>query len=127
MMWKMFGIELTHQDRRFSEAISRPRQVFITQSRSLATRVEESYAKLTKVLTTHGKNLKQLKEIAAEQKDRIQHQTGLVDHDEEEDYRSSLPARFSQLRDEHFPLFVTFDKVRGLLCPWIISSTDYLE
>ncbi|KAK7034640.1 hypothetical protein VNI00_012282 [Paramarasmius palmivorus] len=115
MMWKMFGIELTHQDRRFSEAISRPRQVFITQSRSLATRVEESYAKLTKALTTHGKNLKQLKEIAAEQKDRIQHQTGLVDHDEEEDYRSSLPARFSQLRDEHFPLFVTFDKLCKLL------------
>ncbi|ESK85770.1 hypothetical protein Moror_2448 [Moniliophthora roreri MCA 2997] len=114
MMWKMFGIEISYQEL-FSETVSRPRQVFVTQSRSLAVRVEESYSKLTKARATHGKSLKALHQIAREQNDKMQDQAGLVDLDEEEDYRSLLPTKFSELKDEHFPLFVTFDKLCKLL------------
>ncbi|EEB88265.1 hypothetical protein MPER_13994, partial [Moniliophthora perniciosa FA553] len=60
--------------------------------------------------TTLGKGLKALHKIAQEQTDKMQEQAGLVDLDEEEEYRSLLPTKFSELKDEHFPLFVTFDK-----------------
>ncbi|KAL0573766.1 hypothetical protein V5O48_008193 [Marasmius crinis-equi] len=113
MMWKMFGIERAYEQ--MPDAVpSRPRQVFVTQSRSLAIRVEESFLKLTKALTTHGKSNKELVEIA-KAKQETHEEEGLVDQDEEEEYRSTLPTRFSELRDEHFPLFVTFDKLCKLL------------
>ncbi|KAG7086906.1 hypothetical protein E1B28_002824 [Marasmius oreades] len=111
MMWKMFGIERAYQQ--MTSVAFRPRQVFVTQSRSLAIRVEESFLKLTKALTTQGKTNKELVQLA-----RINQETQeecLVDQDEEEEYRSTLPTRFSELKDEHFPLFVTFDKLCKLL------------
>lgn len=35
----------------------------------------------------------------------------MVDEDDQENWRSDLPRQFSALEDEHFPLFITFDKV----------------
>ncbi|KAL0065389.1 hypothetical protein AAF712_007595 [Marasmius tenuissimus] len=113
MMWKMFGIERAYEQ--MTEAVSsRPRQVFVTQSRSLAIRVEESFLKLTKTLTTRGKTNKELVQLAKANKE-TREEEGLVDQDEEEEYRSTLPTKFSELKDEHFPLFVTFDKLCKLL------------
>ena len=112
-MWKMFGIERAYEQ--MPDAVpSRPRQVFVTQSRSLAIRVEESFTKLTKALTTQGKTNKELVQIAKANQD-TREEEGLVDQDEEEEYRSTLPTRFGELKDEHFPLFVTFDKVRAFV------------
>jgi hypothetical protein len=35
-----------------------------------------------------------------------------VDQDDNEQWRSDLPERFSELLDKHFPLFITYDRVR---------------
>jgi hypothetical protein len=37
---------------------------------------------------------------------------GLVDQDEAANWHEDLPQRFSDLQDTHFPIFITFDKVR---------------
>jgi len=36
---------------------------------------------------------------------------GLIDVDDEENWRDDLPKQFSLLEEKHFPLFITYDKV----------------
>jgi len=58
------------------------------------------------------------KEPRATGKDTEQ-QTELADQDNEQ-WRSDLPEKFSGLLDEHFPLFITYDQV------WISLSPKHL-
>lgn len=44
---------------------------------------------------------------------REQRRFRLVDEEDITQWRSDLPTRFSALRDEHFPLFLTYDHVRS--------------
>ena len=90
-------------------ATHRPRQLFVTQSRVLATRVEEYYKKLADSLDIACKPLEEMKKSTLEQS-KSENDGELVDLDEEE-WRGDLPKRFSELQDHHFPLFITFDKV----------------
>ena len=39
-------------------------------------------------------------------------QTEFVDQDCDQQWKSDLPERFSELLDEHFPLFISYDRVR---------------
>jgi len=108
MLFKMLGIERAYLLRK--ETMSKPRQIFVTQSRVLAGKVDEYFQKLLESLNASNKSREELVQLAA--KRRVEHETGgLVDLDDDDHWRSDLPAKFSDLRDEHFPLFLTFDKV----------------
>ncbi|THH32624.1 hypothetical protein EUX98_g1581 [Antrodiella citrinella] len=112
MIFKMLGIERTWEQSRelFQGTLSRPRQIFVTQSKVLAEKVEEYYAKLSQSLAAEQRSTQESSKISA---DKVQ--KGLVDHDEEELYRGDLPRRFGELEDKHFPLFVTYDQLCRLL------------
>ena len=114
MLFKILGIErswTTHQD-----TLMKPRQVFVTQSRVLADKVQEYYKRLHDSLSSADKDPEELRAIALAR--AAEQDQGLVDRDEEIERRSDLPKRYSELRDEHFPMFMTFDQVR---CPLLSS------
>jgi hypothetical protein len=48
----------------------------------------------------------------------------LVEYDNTVDLRVDLPRRFSELKDKHFPLFVSFDKVRVLFAVCGLFDSD---
>lgn len=112
MLFKMLGIERAWETvcESLNDSISRPRQVFVTQSRVLAEKVEEYYRKLTESHAAAMRSMQESAQIGAQKQNP--EDRALIDQDEEEFWRGSLPKRFSELRDEHFPLFVTFDHVR---------------
>ena len=105
MLFKMLSIERTWQ--KYRDIGPKPRQVFITQSRVLATKVQEYFDKLmsSHEVSEHSQDGLRTMETDAEQ------ETDLVDLDDDEKWRSDLPDRFSDLLDDHFPLFVTYDRV----------------
>lgn len=111
MLFKMLSIQRTWQQ--YPDIGPKPRQVFITQSRVLATKVQEYFAKLVSSLEAPACSPEGLRvmEMDAEQED------DLVDLDDDEKWRSDLPERFSELSDDHFPLFITYDRVRISLSP----------
>lgn len=107
MLFKMLGIERAWELR--SEEVPKVRQLFVTKSRMLVEKVEEYFAKLMSSLLTSSKSPEELKELAKAQR-LAQETEAMVDMDEEVDYRSDLPPRFSLLTEAHFPLFITFDQ-----------------
>ncbi len=111
MLFKMLGIERAWEAHR--EAMAKPRQLFVTQSRVLAEKVEEYFAKLLESLATASQSPTELVNIATRKKQ--QQEQGLVDRDEEIYWRGDLPKRYGALKEEHFPMFLTFDHVRLLL------------
>jgi len=105
----MLGIESAWATRSNSD-MSKPRQLFVTQSRVLAGKVEEYFAKLMQSLETVSHSPLELAKLAKSR--QAQHEErGLVDLDDETSWRNDLPDRFSLLDERHFPLFVTFDRV----------------
>ncbi|RPD59349.1 hypothetical protein L226DRAFT_576154 [Lentinus tigrinus ALCF2SS1-7] len=108
MLFKMLGIERSWED--FRDNLPKPRQMFVTQSRVLAEKVEEYFANLHRSLLV-GKQTKD--EVVR----KSAQQVVLVDKDEEDRHHgdSNLPKRFGALTDEHFPIFLTFDQVCRLL------------
>jgi len=106
MLFKMLSIQRTWQ--RYPDIGPKPRQVFITQSRVLATKVEEYFAKLMSSLEASACSPEVLRATEMD----VEQDVDLVDPDDDEKWRSDLPERFSELLDDHFPLFVTYDRVR---------------
>ena len=99
MLFKMLAIQLNWQ--RLPEVGPKPRQLFVTQSQYLATKVGKYFAKL-----------KAHFEVAA------QKETGQGTESSEQEHEligerwgSDLPEKFSELLEEHFPLFITYNKV----------------
>lgn len=111
MLFKMLGIERAYDIQSETSAVAKPRQVFVTQSRVLATRVEEYFAKLLESLATAKKSPKELKRIADQKKLQQEESNLLYDVDDDIMWKAGLPERFSLLQDEHFPLFLTFERV----------------
>lgn len=112
MLFKIFGIERAVKGQIRQNLLSKPlRQLFVTQSRVLAGRVEDYYKKLSDFLQTAYMSKDELRERHRSKKNEEEEE--LVDLDEEE-WHEDLPKRFSELEDRHFPLFLTFDKVRIL-------------
>jgi hypothetical protein len=112
MLFKMLGIERAYAQQSEGSSIARPRQVFVTQSRVLATRVEEVFSKLMASLAATNKSIEELEELAKQQKVQKAENSGLYDINDDVTWKASLPKKFSLLQDEHFPLFLTFDRVR---------------
>lgn len=120
MLFKMLGIEnaSTLLGRKDS---AKPRQLFVTQSRVLAGKVEEYFSKLMEALATAKHTPKELARLAKNIQAHRE-EAGLVDLDDDVNWRNDLPDRFSGLEDRHFPLFITFDRVRIL--PTVIANTQ---
>jgi hypothetical protein len=108
MLFKMLRIE-----RAWASSVDspKPRQLFVTQSRVLAGKVEEYFSKLMESLVTAFHTPRELAKLA-QTKHAQQEEKLLLDADDVMDWRNDLPERFSLLEDSHFPLFITFDKVR---------------
>ena len=106
MLFKMLGIQRTWE--KYPDIGPKPRQIFITQSRFLASKVEEYFSKLMSSLEAAACSPEELR---MRQMD-VEQDKDLMDQDDNEEWRSDLPERFSELLDEHFPLFITYDRVR---------------
>ena len=112
MLFKMLGIERAYAQKVEVMPIAKPRQVFVTQSRVLATRVEEYFSKLLESLDAGQKSNEELKEMAEQKKQLKEGEGALYDVDDDVTWKAGLPKKFSLLQDEHFPLFLTFERVR---------------
>jgi len=108
MLFKMLGIENSWQQNRDLRP-ERPRQLFVTQSRMLADKVEEYFIKLLQSLVLASQTKSGIADLLERQKNR--EEAGLVDQDEALNWREDLPRKFSELEDSHFPMFITFDRV----------------
>jgi len=106
MLFKMLGVE--HTWKQHQDMGPKPRQVFVTQSRVLATKVEEYFAKLMGSLEAATYSRGRLRTMEKDANRRVR----LVDQDDNDHWRSDLPDKFSELSEEHFPLFITYDRVR---------------
>ncbi|KAG0703072.1 hypothetical protein DFH29DRAFT_804090 [Suillus ampliporus] len=108
MLFKILGIQRAWE----SSAVDmpKPRQIFVTKSRTLATNVEEYFTKLLESLALAGYTLQELAKLKAQS---IQYD--LVDPDDVPDSQMNIPMRYSQLEDKHFPLFVTFDQLAKMI------------
>ena len=110
----MFGIEhawLTSRDN-LAEGMDKPRQLFVTQSQMLATNVKTYYQKLWAPYVADPRGDASKKAARADTEADL-----LVDHAEEAVFNDSLPDRYSELKGEHFPLFLSFDHVRSMAQP----------
>jgi tetratricopeptide (TPR) repeat protein len=112
MLFKMLGIENSWQQNRELRP-NRPRQLFVTQSRMLADKVEEYFIKLFQSLVLASKTEGGISDLLERQKNR--EEAGLVDQDEAANWREDLPQKFSDLQDSHFPMFITFDKLSAMI------------
>jgi len=108
MLFKMLGIERAWKE--FPHTCDKPRQIFVTQSRVLATKVGEYFSKLMLSLEAASRSPEELREMGK----NIGEDTELIDLDDVDQWRSDLPRRFSELTDDNFPLFITYDLVRVL-------------
>ncbi|KAH7926210.1 hypothetical protein BV22DRAFT_1063475 [Leucogyrophana mollusca] len=108
MLFKMLGIQRAWEMQ--ADDMPKPRQIFVTKSRVLATKVEEYFAKLLESLALAGYSAKKLASLA--NKDS---QTELVDLDDVPDWHSDIPRKYSLLEDRHFPLFVTFERLSNMI------------
>lgn len=132
MLFKMLGIERSWESHR--DTMAKPRQLFVTQSRVLAEKVEEYFTKLLDSLATANQSATELSQMAARKKAR--EDQGLVDRDEEIYWRGDLPKRYVALKEEHFPMFLTYDHV-SLLCSschilldmliWLVLTTSITQ
>ena len=113
MLFKMLGIERAYTQQSEISSVAKPRQIFVTQSRVLATRVEDYFSELSGSLAATKKSKEELKELAAQQKLQREGNGALYDADDDVTWKASLPQKFSLLEDEHFPLFLTFEQVRS--------------
>ncbi|KAI0668726.1 hypothetical protein C8Q78DRAFT_979481 [Trametes maxima] len=111
ILFKMLGIERSWEAS--GASMERPRQLFVTQSRVLAEKVEEYYEKLQQSLATAKCSPTELKEIAAKGAQRRRQR--LVNADEEVFLRSDLPQRYGDLEDAHYPMFLTYEHLCRLL------------
>ena len=74
-------------------------------------KVEKYFAKLMLSLEAAAYSTEKLHVI----KKHIEQEVDFIDQDDNDQWRSDLPQRFSELSDEHFPLFITYDRVRVFL------------
>ncbi|KAF8139771.1 hypothetical protein EV363DRAFT_1497668, partial [Boletus edulis] len=115
MLFKMLGIQRAWEMQ--TSGMPKPRQIFVTKSRVLATKVEEYFVKLLESLALAGYSLQDLKRMQTRDTD-----SGLVDVDDQE--RADIPQRYSALEENHFPLFVTFDQLAKMIAVDVLSGDD---
>ena len=106
MLFKMLGIERAWNQ--CQNMWDKPRQIFVTQSRVLATVIEEYFSKLMQSVEAAPHSPKELRKMEK----TVEKEMELTDLDDIDQWRPDLPRKFSELEDHHFPLFITYDRVR---------------
>ncbi|KAH6917677.1 hypothetical protein BKA70DRAFT_1178699 [Coprinopsis sp. MPI-PUGE-AT-0042] len=137
MLFKMLGLERTFSSLQLADVgAARPRQLFVTQSPVLAARVEDYFTKLLASLELGQKSESDLMKIAAERARRgTLDQSRSMVHKKDLNWKTNLPDKFSSLQDGHFPLFLTFEQLAGLIIgdvldsgsSWLRSRRDSLD
>ena len=100
-MYKIIGIEQAWEAS--GHRVSKPRQMFVTRSRMLADQVWRTVRELHESFGLADMSEQQSASLAVPS-----------DQVTDDSPRRLLPRRYSELNDEHFPLFVTIDEVRGI-------------
>ncbi|KAJ3908266.1 hypothetical protein F5879DRAFT_367138 [Lentinula edodes] len=114
LLFKMLLVERTHQ--MTGADAPKPRQIFVTQSRILAKKVEQYFVTLGRSLIASSQSLSNLCEIRASQRGNVlDDEDDMIHVDDIVDWSGDLPSKFSDLRDEHFPLFTTFNGLCAML------------
>ena len=86
------------------------RQLFITKSAVLASKIRDYYLRLRQTLNASALSAKEMQKMRKERE-----QMEVIDLVDEDDVRKSLPSKWSELDDSHFPLFLSFDHFCSLL------------
>ncbi|CAE6406297.1 unnamed protein product [Rhizoctonia solani] len=100
------------------------RQLFVTRSPVLTRRVAAYYKGLIESNEIANKSPEEL-QIMRQLNENYQPRN-LLELDNEADLRDDLPARYSELTDAHFPLFISFDKLGQLLEADALGTDDAL-
>ncbi|KAI9510706.1 hypothetical protein F5148DRAFT_1177323 [Russula earlei] len=114
IVFKIFGIDRAWQNQ--GCVGPRPRQLFVTKSRLLAEKVERDYVSLLYSLSAAPDSSDSplfVRERIQRWNSRRKRET--FNPDDTDNGRDDLPEKFSELRDSHFPLFLTMDTVSSLL------------
>ncbi|KAG1728187.1 P-loop containing nucleoside triphosphate hydrolase protein [Suillus paluster] len=117
MLYKILGIQRAWESSGID--MPKPHQIFVTKSRTLATKVGEDFTRLLKSLTSAGSTLQELAKLKAQSI-----LNDLVDHDDAPESQMNIPMRYSQLEDKHFPLFVTFDQLAKMIAVDVFDMDD---
>lgn len=110
MLFKMLSIQCTwerHRDMR-----QKPHQVFVTQSPVLAKEVKKYFVKLMSSIEVTTNSPKEPHATGVDTElgpEATGEGVGLVVLEDNEEWKFK---KFSELSDEHFPLFITYDQVR---------------
>jgi len=105
ILFKMLGTE--HAWKQSPDMWDRPRQIFVTQSRALATKVEESFSQLMLSLNAASNSPEELQAMGID----LGREMEFIDLDDIDQWQPDLPRKFSELADGNFPLFITYDQV----------------
>lgn len=106
--------------------MSFPLTIHYTGLRVLHITVEQYYITLGRSLTASSQSLAQLCEHRVRQGVSVLDEEGdMIDVDDLVDWSGDLPSKFSDLRDEHFPLFTTYNGVRWFVCSKFWMSTKF--
>lgn len=96
MLFRMIGLDIA------TEKSGQPlRQMFVTQSRTLARRVRSYCMQLRQT------EANEVGSMAGERAPGL----SLLEMDESAEEEGILPEKFSELEETHFPLFLTYDQV----------------
>ncbi|KAH9487237.1 TPR and ankyrin repeat-containing protein 1 [Psilocybe cubensis] len=109
MLYKMLRIEREYQ--LCSEYCAKPRQVFITQSRVLAAKVEDLFASYLESLAIASNRSTKYRKSASDSEAKDES----LEDNEDMELGGNLPRRFSELEDKHFPLFLTIDRLYSMI------------
>ncbi|CCO36370.1 TPR and ankyrin repeat-containing protein 1 AltName: Full=Lupus brain antigen 1 homolog [Rhizoctonia solani AG-1 IB] len=96
-----------------SDELRPTRQLFVTRSKVLTQHIARNYQGLIDSSDIANKSTQELE--AMRQENQKYQSRELVEYDNTVDLRVDLPRRFSELKDKHFPLFVSFDKLCELI------------
>lgn len=120
MLFKMLAVQRAYDATRGDGTTPRPRQLFVTRAIDLAGNIERRHAKLSMSHTADQRTARGSTKLAGKQIDKGN--WDLFENDEEEIRHGTLPLAFSELTDEHFPLFITFDHVGTGLTVHIVTG-----
>ncbi|CAG8450090.1 7512_t:CDS:10 [Dentiscutata heterogama] len=102
------------------ESVFNKRQIFVTVSPTLCTRVKQYFNRLREsaMLAEKKMSFTQFYEyIKKKDEENIDSNPddSLIEEDEEEKLLGDIPNSFRQLTDDHFPLFITYEKFSQML------------
>ena len=112
MLFKILAVEVNYKMKpnMFS---TRPRQLFITQSRVLAGRIKEFYDNLSRPFRSNDeKHSLDVDELVEDDDSPTRiHGDAVFLSGDSACLPTDLPNKISQLEDRHFPLFLSYDQV----------------